>query len=184
MFASGEATRAEEAHRQHRCSGAQLPGDEAGEQHGADGSDRRSSRLSQPWPFAAHEAPDDPEQAGAGEPTPGRSRRPSGAVALVEPQQGERQQHQAERDVQPEDPLPGDALDDGAADERAERDRETADRRPRRRGPARAAPAGTAALSRVRVSGITIAPPRPCAARAAISASTDGCERGRRPSRG
>ena len=32
----------------------------------------------------------------------------------------------------------------------------------------------TAALSNVRVSGITIAPPSPCAARAAFSASTDG----------
>jgi len=33
---------------------------------------------------------------------------------------------------------------------------------------------GTAALRIVSVSGVTIAPPIPCAARAAISASTDG----------
>ena len=34
--------------------------------------------------------------------------------------------------------------------------------------------AGTAALRMVSVSGVTIAPPRPCAARATISASTEG----------
>ena len=34
--------------------------------------------------------------------------------------------------------------------------------------------AGTAALRMVRVSGVTIAPPSPCTARAAMSASTEG----------
>ena len=36
-----------------------------------------------------------------------------GAVALGQAQPGERQQADAERDVQPEDPLPGDVLGEG-----------------------------------------------------------------------
>jgi hypothetical protein len=38
----------------------------------------------------------------------------------------QRDQHEADRDVEPEDPLPGDPLAHGAADERAERDAEAA----------------------------------------------------------
>jgi hypothetical protein len=42
----------------------------------------------------------------------------------------EREQHEADRDVQPEDPLPGDAVDDRTADERAHGDGESRNARP------------------------------------------------------
>ena len=81
-----------------------------------------------------HEAPDDPEQAGAG-----RAQRPRQVELVPRPAQGspfeaqqdERHEHDPDRHVEPEDPLPRDAGDDGAADERAERDRESRDPAPR-----------------------------------------------------
>ena len=54
--------------------------------------------------------------------------------------EGERREHEADRDVEPEDPVPGDAADDGAADERAEGDREPGDPAPR--ADERSAPVG------------------------------------------
>ena len=85
----------------------------------------------------------------------------------------EREQHETDGDVEPEDPLPRDPFDDGSADERAHRDGEARDARPgaeREPAPLRA----TAALRIVSVSGVTIAPPTPWKARAAISQSVDG----------
>ena len=55
-------------------------------------------------------------------------------MALVEAPPRERDQDEAERDVDPEDPLPGKTGDDSAADERADRDREAADPAPRAQG--------------------------------------------------
>ena len=116
-------------------------------------------------------APDDSEQAGAREREARQVELAVRAVALLEPAQRERHEHDSDRDVEPEDPLPRDALDDRAADERPEGDREPADAAPCAEREPAAAPAATAALRSVRVSGITIAPPRPCTARATLSAS-------------
>ena len=121
---------AEEAHRQHRVLGAQLPRDERRDEGEAD--DERSDDLGRGPAdrVAADERPDDPEEARADEPDAGQVDAAERALRLVEPQQCERQEHEAERNVQPEDPVPGDAVHDGAADERPERDREAADAAP------------------------------------------------------
>ena len=79
---------------------------------------------------AVDQAPDDAEQADADERRGRAGRAPCRGPKLSRSAQRERQQHEADRDVEPEDPLPRDALDDGAADERAHRDREAGDARP------------------------------------------------------
>ena len=167
-----EGAVAEEAQRQHRLRRAQLPEHEQ-RQHDGTAGDRRSmiSGLAPADLVAPHETPDDPEQADAGEADPRQVERVVRAAALAQAQRGERDQYEPDRHVQPEDPLPRDALDDRAADERADRHGEAADPTP---GPEHeAAPLLRAlpALRIVSVSGVTIAPPRPCSARAAISTS-------------
>ena len=118
---------------------------------------------------AADETPDDSEQAGAGEPETGQVERLVGAVRSRSAA-ARRERHEpspigtfSQKIHCHEIPL-----DDGAADERAERDGEAAD-------PAPGAEREPALLGRERaaerivsVSGITIAPPSPCTARAAI----------------
>ena len=79
---------------------------------------------------AAHEAPDDAEQAGADEAEAGQVERAVGALGLREPPPGDGQQDEADGHVEPEDPLPGQALDDGAADDRADGDGEAGDAAP------------------------------------------------------
>jgi len=82
-----------------------------------------------------HEAPDEPEEAGAREREPGQVERLVGPVRLVEHAR-ERERDEPDRDVEPEDPLPRDSLHDGTADQRTGRDREPGDPRP---GPQREA---------------------------------------------
>src|SRR5439155_21274663 len=109
---------------------AQLPRDERREQRQA-GDDRAYDLQGCPTDLvAADEAPDDPDQAGAGEQQSAQIEAPARPVALVEPHERERDEQQPEGDVEPEDPLPGDAVDDRAADERAEGDGEPADSAP------------------------------------------------------
>ncbi len=91
-------------------------------------SEPTTSGLSQP--VAAHEAPDEPEEARRGEREAGQVEGRTGAVGLLHTEARERQQDEADRDVQPEDPLPRDPLDDRTADHRAERDRQAADTAP------------------------------------------------------
>ena len=69
---------AEEAHRQHRVLGAELPGDERRDETRT-GRERADDLGARPALLvAADEAPDDPEQPGAGEPETGRSSSPVG----------------------------------------------------------------------------------------------------------
>ena len=131
MFASANVPVAEEAHRQHRRRGAQLPATNAGDRASAGDERADDLRARPPERVAADEAPDDAEQPGAREREPGRSSLPAGPWLSCSRRQRERDEHEADRHVQPEDPLPRDALDDRAADERAERDREAADAAPR-----------------------------------------------------
>ena len=79
---------------------------------------------------AAHDAPDEREEAGAREHEPAHVERAVRAVALVEHAVGERREHDADRDVEEEDPLPREPVDDRAADDRPERDGEAAQARP------------------------------------------------------
>ena len=81
--------------------------------------------------MSAHEPPDDAGETDAREREAGQVELAGGAMRFLEAQERERDQHDADRDVQPEDPVPGDAADDSAADERAERDREPGDAAPR-----------------------------------------------------
>ena len=166
---------AEEPHRQHRRRARAAPratnptSSAAPAASDADDLGARPALLVGP-----HEAPHEPNSAGADE-ADARQVEPSDGPRLSRRRaQAERQHDQAERHVQPEDPLPGDALrrprrrPAGRARRRGRRCR------PRRRARARAARPGPRRVSRVRVSGVTIAPPTPCTARAAISRSIDG----------
>ena len=69
---------------------------------------------------AAHQAPDDAEQAGAHQGEAAQVERLVGALALGQAEEGDGQQGDADGHVQPEDPLPGEAFHDGAADDGAE----------------------------------------------------------------
>src|SRR5205085_4078940 len=80
---------------------------------------------------AAHEPPDDPEETRADEHEAASVQSLRRAVGLVETGQRERNEGDADRDVEPEDPVPGDAADDRAPNERSERDGEPADSAPR-----------------------------------------------------
>src|SRR6202035_5542321 len=75
-------------------------------------------------------AEDDPEGAGRGQREAGHVEAAVWTVALAQLAGGERDQQDADGDVDPEDPVPGDGLHDGAADERADGDRDAADARP------------------------------------------------------
>src|SRR5262249_47587072 len=79
---------------------------------------------------AAHEAPDDPEQAGARESEPGQVESVRRAVRLAQAEERKRRQDESNRDVDPEDPLPGKPFHDRAADQRPDPDREAADAAP------------------------------------------------------
>ena len=79
---------------------------------------------------AADEAPDDPEQAGAGEAEAAEVELAGGPCVSSSRSHASGASSEADRHVDPEDPVPGDPLHDGAADERAERDRKTADAAP------------------------------------------------------
>src|SRR5439155_23691090 len=79
---------------------------------------------------AADEAPDDAEQPRACQPVARQVERGVAATRLLQPLEGERSEHESDRDVEPEDPVPGNTVDDRPADERANRDREPADASP------------------------------------------------------
>ena len=149
---------AEEAHRQHRVLGAELPRDEARRAGEPATSAPTISAEPQPTLVAADQAPDDPEEAGAREAEAGQVEPGAGPCVSSSRSSASGDEHEADRDVEPEDPVPGDARDDRAADERAERDGETADAAPRPSARPRRS-AGTAAERIVSVSGMTIAPP-------------------------
>src|ERR1700693_6337156 len=76
------------------------------------------------------QAPDDREQAAAGNHQTAQVEMTVGAARLTQPDARQRRGQQADRDVDPEDPVPGDALDDGASDDRSDRDREATDASP------------------------------------------------------
>ena len=168
-FDKRERAVAEERERQHRRGRPRLPPDERRDEERA-GDERHDDARARPTVLvAAHEAPDDAEQAGADECEAGQVERRVGAVRLLEPRVRERSEHEPDRDVEPEDPVPREAADDSAADERADRDREAADAAPdAEREPA---PGGAEQPAEriVSVSGATIAPPTPWTARAMSS---------------
>ena len=136
-------------------------------------SEMTISGLVQPWPLPRIRPQTMPKRPALASPRPGRSSLPPGpwlscrrdsASGIRTMPIGTLSQkiHCHER-----------PCDDRAAHDRAEGDRETADAAPgAEREPALLR--GTAALRIVSVSGITIAPPRPCTARAMFRASIDG----------
>lgn len=90
---------------------------------------------------AAHQGVDDAEQTTAGQGRVGQVEGRVGAVALAQPQEGQRNQRQTERDVHPEEPLSGEMLGECVADERAGgRWRTTVDGRSCRQGRHRTEP--------------------------------------------
>ena len=172
----GEAARREQPQRQHRRARARLPGDEADERDGAGGV-RGERRRRRPSPRSlprtvAHTTPSRPALTSA---MPGEVDALARAEALVEDaRRASDRGDEPDRHVDPEDPVPR---------ERRRRAGRRAAGRARRRGrrsrtrcraPGRARSAGYAAVSSVSVSGISIAPPAPWTARAAVSAPTDG----------
>jgi hypothetical protein len=80
--------------------------------------------------LTADDPEDDAQQPEAGEPEARQVQPPVGAEGLGQAGARERDQDQADGDVETEDPVPRDALHDGAADQRAERDAEAADAGP------------------------------------------------------
>ena len=164
---------AEEAHRQHRMRRPELPQDERAE-HREPGDECTDDLGRAPADgVAAHEAPDDPEQAGAGErdarqvervagPCDSR-RRSSASGASTRPIGTFSQKIQCHE--MPETTAP--PISGPIATARPLIPPHAPRASPRRSG-------GTAAERIVSVSGITIAPPTPCTARAASSAPIDG----------
>ena len=156
---------------------AQLPRDEADKQRGA-GDERADYARGGPADLVARDqSPHDPDEAGAGQRGPGRSSRDAGPRLSS----GRRTRISGVSaspigTLEPEDPVPGDAADDRAADQRPDATArplippQMPSARPRRS-------AGTEADRIVSVNGITIAPPRPWAARATSSAKIDGASR-------
>ena len=190
------AEHAEEHERARRCSRARTSGcgrtasaasgsrarssqsDERGDEHARRASSEPTiCGLAQPSPLPRTRPQTMPNRPALASPSPGRSSLPAGPVRLGQPREAERDQQRARS---------------GRSARRSTATRSP--RRPRRRraGPnATARPlipphapsasprfsAGTAALRIVSVSGITIAPPSPCTARAMFSTSTDGARR-------
>src|SRR5690606_14121026 len=114
---AGEGPGAEQPHGQHGVPGAGAVEDEADEQRRAGEQAGQDGGAGPAVGGPADQAVDDAEQSAAGEQGAGDVERGPGAVGLREAQTGERDEGEAQRNVQPEDPLPRDVLGEAAADQ-------------------------------------------------------------------
>ncbi len=120
----------EEPHGEHGVLGAAAVEDEAQQQDAAGDHRGEHGGAGPAVGLGVDQAVDDAEEAAADEERAGDVEAGARGVGLGEAQAGEREQRDAERDVQPEDPVPGDVLGEAAADERAAGDGEAVDRAP------------------------------------------------------
>ncbi len=145
----------------------------AASETGPDADGRQDLTVGPAATVAVGDAPDDAHEAGARQPDPDQIQAAARRVALAEAELGQDDGDDADGHVHPEDPVPRNALGDRAADDRADRDGQAGDATPGAQGE-RSALSEMPFERIVRLSGVMIAPPIPCAARARMSAVLEG----------